>query len=153
MCYYICFTCMPKSSILWRTVWTGATSVTWVSTVGVKTNVIKRSQAQRADNRRSRQSNVEWLPWHAWRGGRLGWKGITETDSGFSRFVSTIRVSYSLIRNVSNLRKCRAYSWSPTRNRYNDETKTTADFARFYKYQLACRNMQWVTQYSAGTQP
>lgn len=38
---------------------------------------------------RSHQSKVQ-LPWHAWHGGRLTWKRITENDSCFSRFVGAV---------------------------------------------------------------
>lgn len=57
---------------------------------------------------RSHQSKVQQLPWHALRGGRLGWKSITENDSGFSRFVGEIPSRLLLPHQEchSNLRKC-----------------------------------------------
>lgn len=142
---------MPTSSILWRTVWPGATSVTWVSTVGVKTNVIKRSQAQGPTI--AEVVNQMRNGCHGMRGvvGGLVGKASQKLTQAFPDLSVQFASPPSLIRNVSNLSKCRAYSWSPTRNRYSDETKTTADFARFYKYQLACWNMQWVTHCGHAT--
>lgn len=51
---------------------------------------------------------MEWLPWHAWLGGRLGWKSITETDSCFSRFAGEIPSRLLLPHQEchSNRREC-----------------------------------------------
>lgn len=68
------------------------------SSPGVKTNFIKD---HRHESRQWQSSSIKKLRWRAWRGGRFGWKSITEDESPLQIcWCSSPIPSTSLIRNA-----------------------------------------------------